>query len=457
MLARGNFPRIRSTTMPRRNLYLFSAVSLISLACYQKADSAHRSHVGKMFDTFATVVKEIEAHYLEPVDERELFEGALSGMVSQLDPYSAYIGPEAYASFRENLDQQFGGVGIEVFWDPAAEVLIVMSPMPGTPAYDAGILAGDRITAINGTPTDELAGVEDAVARLKGPPGESVRVKIVRDGEAEPREMALIRAIIKVSTVLGDTRSADGRWNFLLPGPEAIGYVRITGFGDQTEAELDEALAALAAQRARAIILDVRNNAGGLLEAAVGTCRRFVREGTIVSIRGRDGRDPETFSATGRVTFPDIPLVVIANKYSASASEIVAACLQDNHRAVVIGERTWGKGTVQNVIPLENGTSSLKLTTASYWRPSGVNIHRGRKETERDAWGVLPTPGFEAPLSDDELRQVLEARRMRDQIPGVTRPGTNSGLAVDVLKVDIPLFKAVEHLRTVLSARPASA
>ena len=206
-----------------------------------------------------------------------------------------------------------------------------------------------------------------------------------------------------------------------------------------------------------ALIIDLRGNAGGLLTAAVSTCDYFIDDGMIVSTRGRDGQVEDEYHASADNTiFPrSTPVVVLADRYSASASEIVAACLKDHKRAVVIGERTWGKGTVQNVIPLEHGTSALKLTTASYWRPSGKNIHRRKKATEQDDWGVRPTAGLKVPLTDDQCRQLYEQLRDREVLHGVDaaqEPPTDPESSGDEDNKgefeDIQLQKAIDYLST---------
>lgn len=433
--------------MPRRNLYLLFGITLISLACYVKADSAYRSRYGQMSDAFIEALKQIDRRYIEPVEERRLFEAAMAGMIGQLgDPYSAYEPPQEALEFRQQLDQRFGGIGIEVVVDPTTRRLTVSSPMIGTPAFDAGILAGDQIVAIDGQTTEGMD-YEEARRRMRGEPGESVTLSVLAAGQAAPREVKLVRAIIKIPSVLGDTRDERGRWDFTLAEHPEIGYVRITSFGEQTVDELQSALTELEKKNVRGLILDLRKNFGGILRAAVATSDCFVRQGTIVTTRGRDKtRNLEVFQASGKGCYTNWPVVVLIDHWTASAAEIVAACLQDHHRATIVGERTWGKGTVQNVIPLEGGKSALKLTVATYWRPSEVNIHRSSSAKEDDDWGVKPDPGFAVPLSQQDQSRAADARRQRDML---TRP---AGTTPPPL-FDPPLAKAVEHLRGRIAAR----
>lgn len=406
--------------MPRRNLYLLVVVLAVSFVCYHKADSANRNHYEPMFDVFKTAMSEIKEHYLYEVDERKLFEGAMSGLAAKLDPYSGYDGYDDTRRFDQNLRQEFGGIGIEISWNRETKTLSVLSPIAGSPAYDAGIMAGDRITKIDGVPTDSFADSDDAVGRIQGKAGTAIRLGIIHRGETDEREITLVRAQIKINTVLGDRHTPDGGWDFTLESNPEIGYIRITNFGDKTVEELGEALRQCRDKNVKALILDLRNDPGGLLDAAYKVCDYFVSSGIIVTIRERNGRERERREATGAAQYADWPMAVLVNQYSASASEIVAACLQDHKRAIVVGERTYGKGTVQTPIRLEGGRSMLRLTVASYWRPSNENIHRAETATEKDNWGVRPDQGFEVKLDEKLLIELLRQRRERDVL---LRPG----------------------------------
>jgi carboxyl-terminal processing protease len=426
--------------MPRRNLYLLFAIALVSLACYVKADSAYRSRYGQMSDTFIEAMKQIDQWYIEPVEERRLFEAAMAGMISQLgDPYSAYEPPQEALEFRQQLDQKFGGIGIEVVVDPTTRRLTVSSPMIGTPAFEAGILAGDQIVAIDGATTEGID-YEEARRRMRGEPGQSVTLSILHAGQSTPHDVTLVRAVIKIPSVLGDTRDQRGKWNFTLAEHPDIGYVRIISFGEQTVGELEAALKELERQQLRGLVIDLRHNFGGILRTAVATCDLFVKDGVIVTTRGRDkSQNLETFQASGKARYTAWPMVVLVDHWTASAAEIVAACLQDHHRATVVGERTWGKGTVQNVIPLEGGKSALKLTVATYWRPNEINIHRSATAKEEDDWGVKPDKGFEIRLNQEELLRAADERRRRDTV------GKKDDEQLAPL-FDPPLDKAIQHL-----------
>lgn len=425
--------------MSRRSLMLIMIVAMVSYACYRRAD--HNPY-GRYF---AEIMEKIDRNYVEPVDNQKLFEGALEGMVGKLDDYSSFISRRDADQFHQSLDQKFGGVGIEVSVDPKTQDLTVMSPLVGTPAYIAGVRAGDKIVSIDGNSTKGFS-LKDAVALLRGKEGEPVTLSVVHDGETKPVDYTLVRKVIKVDSVLGDLRGPDDSWNYFLTGHPGIGYIRITTFGELTVKELQAALAWLQERHCRGAIIDLRNNPGGLLPAATETCDLFLDSSKlIVSTRGREGKVEEEIFSTGSGPYPKLPLVILVNHYSASASEIVAACLQDQHRAVIVGERSWGKGTVQKVLPVEGGRSRLKLTTASYWRPSGRNIHRLKSAAENDPWGVDPDEDCAAPMTDKELTAWLEYRRDRDIVRPADKAGTPPA-PID-LNLDPALKRALEVLQ----------
>lgn len=445
--------------MPLRNLTIILISVVLSLVCYQKAQH------GRYLSVLSDAMRLIETYYLEPVEERELFEHAMDGLVSGLDQYSAYISPEEFQRVEESLDQEFGGVGIEVEKESDEHPLIVLSPIFDAPAYRAGIRAGDAILEINGVPTVGMT-LKDAVEHMRGKPGTQVQLKIQHADTEEAVDVTVTREIIVVDSVLGDTRQPDGSWDYHLAENPDIGYLRLATFGKHTAGELQAAIQEELDGDTpfRAIILDLRGNAGGLLDAAVEVCDMFLDEGVIVSTRGRDGEIRSSYSATPGTVIPnDLPVVVLVNKYSASAAEIVAACLQDYHRAVVIGTRTYGKGTVQNIFELEGGRSALKLTTAGYTRPSGKNIHRTADATEDDDWGVHPDPGFEVELTDEQLRAVAEQRRRRDVLVPITskpepedsseQPGEQKQGDEEV--EDLQLRRAIEYLEKQLASASA--
>lgn len=399
--------------MPRINMRIVLLAVVIGFFC------SHRASLNRYAPTISSAMAHISDNYVLEVDRRELFEGAMQGMVKNLDEYSGYINPERYMALEEDLNQEFGGVGIEVGVDPDTGRLIVLSPLVNTPASKAGLRAGDLILKIADEDTQGMK-LEDSVKLMRGAPGTDVQLLIKPYDKDASRNVTLSRAKIPIRAVLGDTRNADGTWEFLLEEDHRIGYVRLVNFGETTVMELKETLIDVV-DRVDALILDIRQNPGGLLTAAVGVCDLFLPAGqAVVSIKGRDGvikSNQETDSAA--IVPADMPIVVLVDRYSASASEIVAACLQDHGRVKVAGQRTWGKGTVQRVLALEGGRSALKLTTATYWRPSGENIHRHKQDPDDGDWGVRPDADLEVIQTDKEMSRRIYARRLRDVIARV--------------------------------------
>lgn len=394
--------------MPARNLFILIVTAIISIICYH---TASRNHYGGLL---SLALGEIDDSFVRPVDDRKLFEGAMDGMIRELDPYSDYISPEELQEFQEDLDQKFGGIGIMIEFDDTAKRITVLSPMPDTPAIAAGIRAGDQILAIDGQSIDGTQ-IREAVKLMRGDPGTVLTLSVLHRGEEEPEDITLRRAIIPVASVWGDKRNADGTWDFTMRGHPNIGFIRLSTFGENTATELRGTLASIDSL-VDGLILDLRRNGGGLLRSATDVCDLFIDSGTIVSIRGRERSDWRDYYASAKETVFQKPMVVIIDGYSASASEITAGCLQDHDRAIIVGERSWGKGTVQNVLPFEGGQSALKLTIATYWRPSGKNIHRHVDATEDDAWGVIPNEGYEVTTTDDILGKIIKLRQKRDKV-----------------------------------------
>jgi len=374
-------------------------------------------------DEYYELYNQVERNYVEDISRRELMEAAIKGLLSKLDPYSNYISPEEISQFKTSVESEFGGIGIQIAIDNGQ--LKVLSPLVGSPAYRAGLLPGDWITKIEGEPTEGF-NADDAVKRLKGEANTSVTITIARPGSV-PRDVTLAREIIHLETVMGVRRNADDTWNFFLDDSNKIGYIRVTSFSRETSGQVRSALEQLQTGGVKGLVLDLRFDPGGLLTSAIDICDMFISEGRIVSTAGRNSPE-RVWDAHGPGTFEGFDMAVLVNRYSASASEIVSACLQDHKRAVIIGERTWGKGSVQNVIELEGGRSALKLTTAGYLRPSGKNIHRTEGSSDGDEWGVMPSDGFALQLSDEEMAGLLEHRRRTDMTNGLLPPAAEADL-----------------------------
>ncbi len=418
---------MRSSVHPAWLVSLCLSLTLIWTQVGLADDRDDADDTYELMRLFVDTFEEIEQNYVKDIDRRELVEAAIQGMLVKLDPYSNYISPEDLSAFEQDVQQEFGGIGIQVSFDRAHRELVVMTPLPGTPAYKAGVRAGDRILKIDDHKVADFElgkELNQAVKLLKGPTGKKVKLLIRHqpvsgagsdgkpaEGKTETVEVA--RAVIRVATVMGDRYNPDGTWNFMLDEKNKIGYIRLTHFSRNSAAEMHAALLQLKKQGMKGLILDLRWNPGGLLTAATEISDMFIESGKIVSTKGRKTQE-RTWRAKKRGTFSGFPMAVIINRYSASASEIVSACLQDHHRAVIIGERSWGKGSVQNIIELEGGQSALKLTTASYHRPSGKNIHRFPGSKKEDVWGVMPDEGHRIRFSREQMIAYRDYRSKRD-------------------------------------------
>jgi carboxyl-terminal processing protease len=405
------------------------AVALVGLAMFQTAPARTAQLQGKHenLKLLVDVLEEVQAKYVKELDKakvRELVENMVNGGLERLDPHSSFINAEEYKQFQRVSRGKFGGVGIKIGLDRSGS-LLVESPMVGTPAYEAGILAGDVIVKIDGKATENMP-LKKAVEMIQGDPGTDVTLTVYHENSKKPEDIKITRAEIRVESVLGDRRKADNvkEWDYYVDHERKIAYVRVAAFTETTVEELKRTADALQRDGVQGLVLDLRNNPGGLLRSAVEVSSIFLPEGKrVVSTKGRNQKD-EVYDARppagGNGPYTSYPIAILLNRYSASASEIVAAALQDHGRAVVVGERSYGKGSVQNIIPMENSTSAMKLTTASYWRPNGKNIHRFPDSKDEDDWGVKPNKDFEVKLSDDERVEYFKWRRDRDVI---RRPG----------------------------------
>jgi len=458
--------------MPKRNLFvllMMIAVAGVSWLARDRAGHGRR---------FAEVLGAIEQSYLDPVDQQGLFDAAMQGVFSQLDEHSTFLAGDQRDRLESQLDQEFGGVGLELDGSDPHQGITVVSPVLGSPAWHAGIAAGDRILAIDGVSTTTMP-LDEAFRRLRGQPGTSVRLTVRTDSPeddapvAAARESVLLREVIKTESVAGDRRRQDGVWEWAIEGEPDVAVIRISTFGERTAEEVRRAVEAIASRRAgvdsapdgerrsaAAIILDLRGNAGGLLSTAVEVCDIFLDDGVIVSTKGRGVHDAgaagddaaalDVRRATRGAAFADLPMAVLVDGLTASAAEVVAACLQDHGRAIVVGSRSFGKGTVQSLVPLSDGSGLLKLTTSEYLRPSRVTINR-REEDDGDAtWGVSPDRGCEITPTGRQIEAFQAWRRIRDVVPAKGEPIQTPqplSLAGMPRRVDMVLAKAIDAIR----------
>jgi carboxyl-terminal processing protease len=384
------------------------AAAMIALP---EAKGANDASAYSQLDLFSDAFERVRANYVRPVKDSELVDAAIQGMVSNLDPHSSYMDAKQYGDMQVTTRGQFGGIGIEVTQEDG--LIKVISPIDGTPASRAGIKTGDRIAGIDGT---SIAGLplNDAIDKMKGAAGTKVTLTILREGEKKPFDMTLTRAIVQVDAA-SYRREGD------------VGYIRLPGFNEQTADGMEKAIRDLKKQIGPGIkgyVLDLRNNPGGLLDQAIQVSDDFINSGEIVSTRGRHSEDTQRYDAKGGDITDGKPVVVLINGGTASASEIVSGALQDHKRATVIGMTSFGKGSVQTIIPLGEGRGALRLTTARYFTPSGHSIQ---------AQGIIP---------DIQVAQGDEA-----EVPKLARPseadlrGHLSGEPIPAKRANAPVIK----------------
>ena len=363
-------------------------------------DATKNASVYEQLDLFGDIFERIRAQYVEDVDSKKLVEAAINGMLTSLDPHSSYLDVKAFDDMNTQTRGEFGGLGIEVTMEEG--YIKVVSPMDGTPADKAGIKPGDFITMVDGENVQGLT-LDEAVDKMRGPIGSEIVINVVREGVAEPFDVSIIRDTIKVAAVKSR-----------LVGN--IGVMRVSSFNDQTYPGIQDGIKKLTeeaggADKLKGFVIDLRNNPGGLLKQAILTSDAFLNEGEIVSTRGRNAEDSSRENATPGDLADGKPIVVLINGGSASASEIVAGALQDHRRAIVVGTKSFGKGSVQTLIPLK-GEGAMRLTTARYYTPSGRSIQ---------SLGVMPdivvnqpvvdpaAEGTETKAAEDQAKQRTEA------------------------------------------------
>ena len=426
---------------------LIPVVSFLVVVCsgsmiFSPPVCANQEDDYKNLEIFTDVLSLVHSHYVEETDTEKLLYGAIDGMLGTLDPHSSFLTPEMYKEMQADTHGEFGGLGIEITVRDGT--LIIVSPIEDTPADLAGIKAGDKIIKINGQPTRDI-GVMEAAKLMRGAKGEAITISIKRLGATELQDFTIIRDIIKIKSVKSKLLQ------------DHYGYVRVAQFQDRTSYDLKEHLHDLRQDNGGhldGVILDLRNNPGGLLDQAVAVADLFLPNGLIVYTEGRDAESQMTFSAQEVGTEPEYPLVILINGGSASAAEIVAGALQDHQRAIILGEQSFGKGSVQTIIPLGDD-SGLRLTTARYFTPSGRSIQARGISPDIVVRPLLTPPREEADLlvREEDLEnhfQPLSAKQTEQQKKKSTEltqqeKGDNQlRHALDLLK-GINLFKGAKQ------------
>jgi len=353
------------------------------------------------YERLVRVMDIVESRYVEPVDSDQLFEGAIRGIMNSLDPYSAYVPPDAYKEFMEETEQQFSGVGITIAVEN--DRIKVVSTIEGMPAFRAGVQPGDFILKVEDKTVEEIGPLDEVARRLRGAIGSSVTVVFFRPSTGKEFALTLVREDIPITTLRGYRADAKtGKWDFMIDPADKVGYIRVTKFSQNTAKELDEAYQVLVAQGLRGLVMDLRFNPGGLLDSAVAVADRFIDDGLIVRTQGRAGIHNESYARPYDTYRPPLPLVLLVNQYTASAGEVLGGALKDHERAVLVGTRTFGKGSVQNIIDLD-GHGAIKLTIAYYYTPKGKLVHRVPNAKE---WGL--EPDVVQQMSPEDTSKVLE-------------------------------------------------
>ena len=439
--------------MSRGNLAWLAGVPgvmVLLLAVAYAVPTRERDRDQKLLHVVGEVLAEIDQNYVKelPPDARDkLLEAMINGGLVHLDPYSGYFNEVEAKQLDKQITGRFSGIGITLGTDRDTGRAMVMSPIMDSPAYKADIRAGDLILKVDGKPTEGM-NTQELMLAIGGELDTWVTITVLHEGDKQATDCRVQRKEISIPSVLADLPQGGPleERDYSLEQDRRVAYVRLAAFSKSTTEDLARVMEAVRKKGGRGLVLDMRDNPGGLLQQAVGVSRLFVNDGLIVSIRDRHEERDRYEANQSALLLPQsrYPVAVIQNRMSASASEIVAAALQDHGRAVVVGERSFGKGSVQSEIriPRTNPVGTLKLTTASWWRPSGKELHRAPDAKDTDDWGVRPSPGLEVALTDEERVAYARYRRDRD----VIRP---TGAAPKPAKpfADKMLDKAVEHLR----------
>jgi carboxyl-terminal processing protease len=409
----------------------------------QQTNDKSKSEPQDLPGRIAELRRMLAEQYVTTPDEERVLRGAIQGMIESLgDPYTEYLPADKLADLQRQMEGKLTGIGAQL--DFREGRIVVVTPLEGSPALKAGVQPGDAILEIDGQTTRELK-LDEAVKRIVGDTGTKVRLK-VRRASGDEVNLTIERGPIVLRSVTGYARGADGGWNYLLDREHKIGYLAVKQFGPRTAEEIKDVVTALQKDGLRGLILDLRFSPGGLLQTAYETAQLFLGEATVVTLRGRDSEDKD-WKSDGAKKLGDFPLVVLAGERTASASEVLAGALKDNDRAIVVGARTFGKGSVQTLIKLNEG-GAVRLTTAFFHTPGGRTIERrpGQK-----VWGVDPTDGYFVPMTQEATERLQAQRQQRETIGVITsnateQPAATSPDAIAKKDGDLQLASAVRTL-----------
>ena len=417
--------------MHRRNLLIFA---IVVPGCILACAAQDRTGQGKRF---AEVIYRIDKGYFRNIDSEQLFQAAMEGVFRKLDDRSEFIEPSQLRNYERDFKKEFAGIGVELDAELSSGEIVVVAPVYGGPAWQAGIRSGDRIISVEGIET-RGRNLSEIVAQFRGEVGSQVELCIRKQGvglndRSVIQDVTLSRQNITIESVRGDRRLPSGKWDWWLEGDPNIAYLRISHFSKRTDTEVAALIEKLVfKQPPRGLVIDLRGNSGGILEGGIALCNLFLEDGLIAAVtndrsNNSNGKQlQQKWTATAGQVLKGVPIAVLVDEFTASVAEIVAACLQDHKRATIVGSRTFGNASVQTITTLSSGPGAIRLTTNEYQRPSGTSLNRLSTSTESDAWGVRPDSNFALSPTRKQLEDWITWRQDRDrsgQSSAVLDPG----------------------------------
>ena len=408
--------------MHRRNLLI---VAIVVPGCLLACAAQDRTGQGKRF---AEVIQRIDEGYFRTVDSEQLFQAAMEGVFRKLDDRSEFIEPSKLKNYERDFKKEFAGIGVELDTEPSSGNIIVVAPVYGGPAWRAGIRAGDRIISVENIKTSGRT-LSEVVSQFRGAVGSKVDLCIKKQGVSQNglsavQDVTISRQNITIESVRGDRRLPGGKWNWWLEGEPNIVYLRISHFGNRTGLEIAQLIEKLVFKQVpKGLVIDLRGNSGGMLQAGIAVCDLFLEDGLIAAVandrlKDRSNRKQlqQKWAATPGQVLEGIPIAILVDEFTASVAEIVAACLQDHKRATIVGSRSFGNASVQTITTLSSGPGAIRLTTNEYQRPSGTPLNRLSTSRDSDAWGVRPDSNFAFSPTRKQLENWITWRQDRDRV-----------------------------------------